>query len=361
MAQETPTPADTDQQAPPEERFWKRYSPHHEFPLSSVGSVLLHILSIGALVVIGYVITRTRPDEQLAPPTIDVVAAPGLPTRAGGGGSPDGRDNAPGGAQSKGETEIAANDNPPQPKPGNVATENPEQLKSFELQPIEVKDEGGTRTIVGENKKVLGDLNRVLDQAKQNLAQSIARADAAKGRGGSSKGGGKGSGEGPGEGADKGPGVQKGGTIRQQRQARWKMFFATTGGADYLRQLKGLGAYLGVPRIKGENHIEYGLIRDIRPNPAIKVEDVSKLNRIFWFDHETRSVMGMAQALRLPHAPPYFVAFFPPELEKRLRELEQQAYSGDENRIVETHFRVVNRGGVYDVELDPKNPIVLKR
>ena len=35
--------------------------------------------------------------------------------------------------------------------------------------------------------------------------------------------------------------------------------------------------------------------------------------------------------------------------------------AGDEDRIVETHFRVVNRGGVYQAELDPVNPVVLKR
>src|SRR5262249_57386563 len=33
--------------APPDEQFWEKYSPHYEFPLSSVGSVAMHI---GALV-----------------------------------------------------------------------------------------------------------------------------------------------------------------------------------------------------------------------------------------------------------------------------------------------------------------------
>jgi hypothetical protein len=69
----------------------------------------------------------------------------------------------------------------------------------------------------------------------------------------------------------------------------------------------------------------------------------------------------MAQALGMRNPPRYFVAFFPQALEERLRKLERQAYAGDEDRIIETHFRVVNRDGVYDVELDRDNPIVLKR
>src|SRR4051794_14095392 len=36
---------------PPEERFWKRYSPHGEMPLSFAGSLSLHLLIIGGLVI----------------------------------------------------------------------------------------------------------------------------------------------------------------------------------------------------------------------------------------------------------------------------------------------------------------------
>jgi hypothetical protein len=348
---------------PPEEHFWKRYSPRHEFPLSSVGSVVLHVLSIGALIVIGYVITRTGNDDQKAPPSLDVIAAPGLPPmNAGGGGEPGGSDSAPGGTRTKGQ-EIAANQEPPEPRPGNQSPDTSERLEQVKLPPIQVvTSDDGKRAIVGENRKVFGDLNVIVDQAKNKLEQAIARADAAKGKGGSGKGGGKGSGEGPGVGGGKGPGVAGGNaTIRQRRQARWKMFFNTAGGDDYLKQMRGLGAILAIPQLKGDNQLEYLVIRDIRRGASFKREDVSKLNLIFWFDKEQRSVLTVAKALGLRNPPPFFVAFFPQELEERLLQLERQAYSGDEDRIVETHFRVVNRGGVYQAELDPVNPIVLKR
>ena len=32
--------------APFEEPFWQRYSPHHEFPLSSATSIALHMLAL---------------------------------------------------------------------------------------------------------------------------------------------------------------------------------------------------------------------------------------------------------------------------------------------------------------------------
>jgi hypothetical protein len=362
MSQQPPASEDKEL-APPEERFWQRYSPHHEFPLSSVGSVVLHVLSIGALVVIAYVITRTRLDEQKAPPSLDVIAAPGLPPmNAGGGGEPGGNDTAAGGTRTKGR-EIAANEPPPEPQPGNQPPEAAERLELVKLPPIQVvTSKEGTREIVGENRKVFGDLNVIVDQAKNKLEQAIARAGAAKGQGGPGKDGGKGAGEGPGVGPGKGPGIAGGNaTIRQRRQARWKMFFSTLGGEDYLKQMRGLGAILAVPQLKGDKQIEYLVIRDIKRNAVAKREDVSKLNRIFWIDNEPRSVLTVAKALGLRNPPPFFVAFFPPELEERLRQLEQQAYSGDEDRIVETHFRVVYRGGVYQAELDPVNPIVLKR
>ena len=34
---------------PPEERFWQRYSPHHELPLSGAGSFALHLVVLGVL------------------------------------------------------------------------------------------------------------------------------------------------------------------------------------------------------------------------------------------------------------------------------------------------------------------------
>ena len=39
---------------PPDEQFWKRYSPHSELPLSAIGSCALHFLGIGLLVLLAW-------------------------------------------------------------------------------------------------------------------------------------------------------------------------------------------------------------------------------------------------------------------------------------------------------------------
>jgi hypothetical protein len=355
-----PTATQEKDLVPPEERFWKRYSPHHEFPLSSVGSVVLHILSIGALVVIAYLITRTHGEGQAKPPIISVVAlGDGKPNNAGGRSEPDGRTDTPGGTSATEKGDIENKDDLPRASPIDAPLKQGDILKPVDLERLAKRvTESGTRKSDDTYAQVMADLKRVVDQAGKQLAKDMAPV--AIGKAGPRKDG-QGRGKDKGIGDTQGPGPQGGpqATLQQRRQARWKMSFSTTGGADYLRQLHKLGAYLGVPKITRDNQIEYLVTRNPE-KPQLKHENVSKLNRIFWFDHEPRSVLGMAKALGIS-TPPFFVAFFPETLEDRLRKLEQQAYSGDEDRIIATHFRVVNRGGAYEVELDPFNPIELKR
>src|ERR1700674_253969 len=166
MSQQPPVANEPEQeQAPPEPRFWKRYSAHHEFPLSSVGSVVFHVLLIGVLVVVGYIITQTRNDERSGPPIISVVAANGLPPmNAGGGGQPDGGESDKGGPKSKSRID-SGNDEPPPPQTGNTKAEPIQQLEQVDLQPLQiVSNPDGTQQIVGENKKVFGDVNDVVQK-----------------------------------------------------------------------------------------------------------------------------------------------------------------------------------------------------
>src|SRR5437868_11522998 len=69
---------------PPDEQFWKRYSPHYEFPLSSVSSFALHLLVVGlaALLCMLPIFNREDKPMELEEVTWD--------TAGGGGGSPSG-------------------------------------------------------------------------------------------------------------------------------------------------------------------------------------------------------------------------------------------------------------------------------
>ena len=40
---------------PPEEKFWQRYSPHSEAPLSGVTSAVVHVLFVGLLLLVLFV------------------------------------------------------------------------------------------------------------------------------------------------------------------------------------------------------------------------------------------------------------------------------------------------------------------
>src|SRR5436190_2723603 len=71
----------------PEERFWKRYSPHHEFPLSTVSSFVVHALGFGLLVLGAILMARFGFRDK--PIEVDTVSV------GGGGGNEFGFGNAP--------------------------------------------------------------------------------------------------------------------------------------------------------------------------------------------------------------------------------------------------------------------------
>src|SRR5947209_9503000 len=58
---------------PPEEKFWQRYSPHNEAPLSGVTSTVIHALAIGLLLLIIYVHSMTKLDDATRALPLEVV------------------------------------------------------------------------------------------------------------------------------------------------------------------------------------------------------------------------------------------------------------------------------------------------
>jgi hypothetical protein len=322
---------------PPDERFWKKYSPHHELPVSMAGSFLLHVLGIGfiALVLVG-VLTGLGKTRQ---PEISPIAIAG-----GGGGNTQGVGDGP-------NTHIlpSGKEAPPtkldkplyagQPK---VETPDLKQINKNPVQPIELPAETtvAARTLPPTDA-VLGELLDIGKHARAKIDGLIA----GHGKGGPGSGGGTGSGAGPGDGPGIGPGKSRAiENERTRRQERWVMNFNTRDGNDYLKQLQHLGAILAVPQSDGS----YKVYRDFKSRPYQgKEEDISTINRIYWIDDKPHSVQSLAQALGiLP--PAYIAAFFPESLEKELRRKEEAHFRGPEERIAETLFQVVWRGGRYE-------------
>src|SRR5436309_6489 len=69
----TPVPPPDPPLLPPEEKFWQRHSPHQEFPLSGVATVLVHLLVLFVIVLIAGVRGCTGAKDEGSLP---IVAMP---------------------------------------------------------------------------------------------------------------------------------------------------------------------------------------------------------------------------------------------------------------------------------------------
>lgn len=324
---------------PPEEQFWIRYSPHHEFPLSSVISFTLHSVVIVGMIVGAILMSKLGLGNDKPPEAYAVIIEP-----AGG-------DRKPAGAPGKGIDGLPPENLPDIKKPDDAVKKpvvedlNPvPQLKNDDKVPLDVK----VRQLEDENvlPGQLDELNKKLDARIKKL---IDRGPMGPGGGGGTSPTGTGPGEGPGQ----GPGTGNIG-VRQKRQMRWTLIFNTRsgldGGRDYLQQLRALGAILAIP-LENDQFMVYHLEKSNQG----KIEDISQINRIYWVDNRPQSVQGLAMAMGIRPPPVQVVAFFPIKLEQELEDKEKKALRPGANvdEIVETKFVVMSRtGGKYDIRVE---------
>jgi hypothetical protein len=329
----------------PEEKFWKHYSPHHEFPLSAVTSVALHVLALILLALAAYFVAdlikkRNKP-----------LAEEALTIASGGGGSKSGEGDGPGGAEGGGGDEDPKEDVPNKDGDKTDPTDpNREKLKPGEV-PVkslpEIKDPDISRLINSGHvsaKNAAGMSDKLLKGMKKGKGEGGPGRDGGKDRG-KDKGKGRGEGEGDGD------------LERIKRVLRWTMIFDTYSGDDYRRQLAGLHAFLAVP--KPPDGREYGFIAEdeLTPKPR-RIEDLKNtvtigdkeysletIPNIRWTDSKADSVAALSRALALDQVPPHIVAFFPADLEVKLLKLELQYKGLKEDQIYETRFKIRKIGG----------------
>jgi hypothetical protein len=321
---------------PPEEQFWERYSPHHEAPLSGVGSFAVHFLIAGFLILAGY-LGWLGLGTQRSAVSNDVVR---LDT-GGGGGKKTGTDGTGDGGTPK---EVADEQKPDIPKTSETEVVRPELkdvVETPKLPAQETKD-ANARFIkeATENARAFSSLD---EEMRKKLREGLTQAP--KGKGGPGTGGGEGKGTGTGTGDGRGSGNSTL-TQREKRMLRWTMMFDTRSGHDYLRQLRGLGAILAIPKDRSSS--DYWVIRDLGAHPPqLLDEDVRQLQRIFWIDDKPASVASVMHALGLNMNPDRFVAFMPQELEEKLFEMELRYQGRREDDIEETVFQVRVINGRY--------------
>ncbi len=308
----------------PDERFWIKYSPHHELPLSAASSVFVHAVAFGVigLILAGFLSGLFGGKHPAEVRAIEVAG--------GGGGNPNGS------VENPGESAVPTGAEAIETKPKNSDPIQPIDTKDLKTptpptEPLVSTNENATR-LFKETKLSQTNLSDLARKANDRLA-----SPSSKGQGGAGSGGGMGDGNGTGSGNEIGPGSGKG-TISEARNIRWTMKFRTENGEDYFRQLRDIGAYLVVPLDSGEVLV----FRDLYSKPLVgRTEDAATLPRLQWADTDPVTVRDVSKVLGLRQVPPRIIAVFPPKLEDELRKLEHEKFKGDENKIAETEFAMV--------------------
>jgi hypothetical protein len=330
--------------SPPEEQFWQRYSPHGEMPLSMAGSVAVHALVIGGLVLttIYFASLFFKPNRSLPVEPVRLID--------GGGGGQKGVTGTGTGTGGRVEDTGAKNTgNQPGTPEKEYDVPPPPKLSPAQVTDLNVKfDPDTVRYIKDNNTPGTAAFAQLPDMIRKKLSDGL---NPGGGGGGSGSGGGTGTGKGTGTGSGTGPGSSKA-TLsqREKRMLRWTMRFTANNGPEYLNQLSALGAILAIPVVEHPEP-QYKLVRDLKRIPAVLVEeDLSKIERIYWIDSNPRSINDVMTTLRVPFRPSRFVAFMPKELEDKLFEMEKKAMIErrriyNEDQIEETIFRVMPLGG----------------
>jgi len=323
-------------------RFWWRYSPNFELPISSAASISLHVFVV-LLFVLGLTAFSKRNHR---PPGVDCVAVvegdgDGAAAGFGDDGLPPGAGAGTGGdsGQALEQSTSTANDAP-------VPVTASAQLET-ELAPDALVE---TDFSTSEPSSTAGDVARRAENAAQSIRDRLAQGLNRSGRGTGASGG---DGTGSGSGGDGSGGGGKGGgggnaaRGRAARQARWILRFNTRNAADYVAQIRGLGASIAFINSDGT----YQCLDLSRDPPGQTKRKEGDITEMFWMDSDPASVRRVADFLGMTAKAGFFVTFLPQQLEERLFKLEL-AYRGlPEDRIKSTDFEVVRTGGGYDVQV----------
>jgi hypothetical protein len=335
---------------PPEEGFWNRYSPHHEFPLSTVSAVAVCALGLGLFLVI-YVLGWARRDEAHRPVDMDAVEIAG-----GGGEGGLGLGSGLAGPAKAAQREDVDNTSqtPPTEKtpPTKVqAFKNP-VAKPLDLPKAEPTD-----------KATPADL-AIFAEVKATAEEEVRKAmEPPTPKGPPSKGGG-GPGDGREPGKDKGRGGGKGGGIgskvgpgegdsptgevltkRRKRELRWKIDFSGSG-EEHLRKLRALGVTLAFPTRRPGIFLVLDRDALAQSPPRGKLSNLFQLkDKVKWFNVSPQSLQQLAAVLRLSEVPRYAAIFLPDAVEDEMIRLEHDFQGLNEEQIARTDFEIRRRDG----------------
>jgi hypothetical protein len=315
---------------PPNERLWKRYSPHHELPMSGMSSLMVHLFFLG-LLVLGALLFARMTSGGGTGPAVGVVAISGHGEAAPGSkntGSPTGDEKILPGPVAELDRVREAN--------------HEAMLEVPKLRTPSILPPGAGDQIQSP------DDNPILRHLSEDTAKKIREAISKQTKKGADS---ENSHDRPGQPGPGGPG----GRIdneRVKRQLRWTMTFNTRDGNDYLHQLKALKAILAYEDSNGK----YVVIRDLSKLPAKgQIEAINQIDRLYWIDDRPESVKSLARALGIP-TPRMIIAFFPTELEREMLQKELTFAGRKEEEIRETKFKVAQTPNGYEPKVVVQTP-----
>ncbi|HZV08049.1 MAG TPA: hypothetical protein VE999_23400 [Gemmataceae bacterium] len=342
---------DPSQLVPPDEKFWQHYSPHGEFPLSSAGSLVVHLLIFGLLGLMAWLGVALFSHSSRSLPVEAVRLDLG-----GGGGNPRGEGDGPNTGAMPQEAGDAKNENATESVPTDPVT--PPKLDvnpTPQVQPKFENDPGRVISTTEQASQTFASLRKTAGKAVSPNSKPPGY-----GKGGKGQGGGSGDGEGKGTGSGKGDGPGNL-TKREKRQLRWTLLNDTYDFNDYVNQLQGLGAILAIPVRERGDDFDYVIVKNLSARPAKvskgNIEDVRRevSSMIRWVNENPRDAAGIIHALGLPMPQVaqdklHFFACLPEQLEQKLLQLEiahlhKRYPNREEDDIKATTFHIIRRGG----------------
>jgi hypothetical protein len=309
---------------PPDERFWQKYSPRVEFPLSTVASIALHIVVFGLFVI--YIAKLIRFDEKTAVPIRPMAVL---------ADASDGGEGAPG--SGGGQREAVDETNPMDPRPF-VPDIKLEEAKPFIASwAPELANDPETVKVVTQMPN-FDKLRKLNDE----IGKRPSPGDAGGNAGGNQPGTGKSGDKGPGDGGQGDP------NSAFRRSLRWTLVFnAPGGGADYLNQIAAMRGTVVIRLPQAGKAIAF---RDPSAPKAGEPFDLTTLQgKVYFIDERPDTVADVARTLGLDFVPREFIAVFPDDVVRDLDAKERSYRNRNPDDIIETKYKVIVRDGKYIV------------
>ena len=286
----------------PDEQFWQRYSPNHEFPLSWIASVAIHI---GLFVLFLFFIRQlSGPETPPTPPMRAIAIVDEESPKTNGGGKGSGSDASKESSDNE-QNEIAM----PVPKERLVEVKS----KLGEWAPeMKFSPEVADKLAQSPN---FDNFSKLGDKLRKDILKGLndSKAD-------------------PNSSAN--------------RSARWSIFYHAPGAEAMLREEV---AMMGTIYFPLGNSGEYLKIAD--PGKPKEHERVSSIPNALYFmpsltkGNDRRLSAEMAELCGLDFTPDVFLVFYPKSIEEALAAVEHSYRGWASKNIAETIFKTHLRNG----------------